>query len=431
MRNALLWAALFMAAPEFAAADVLKGHWEGAFARNGSIQIVALDFASDRAGTFDIPELGCFGEPLDSVSATDSSAVFGLLYGTFRMRLHPADRQMTGENRAWGPPVSLHVKRTPRIAAYDTMAIAATRAGATIRATLYLPRARGHVPAVVVAGGSIQTTRARWEYCSWGPVLADRGIAVVVYDRRGHGASTGDTTDTDLKTEAADVLALVERLRRNPAIDPQRVGVMGLSRGGWVASWAAASSPHVGFLALECGPAVSATEQEMQRVTHTPLEDSLTTQDIEHAATYTRLTLDAALGKRAWADVERASAEAKNARWKGLVQIPDRPSNLDWWRRNDYDQAAVLRRVHMPVYAAFGESDVLVPPAENLEPMRQALSQDGNRRVRIDLFPGVGHGLYAHGHLVGDEWKWPRAFWVWSAKAPGAFENLGDWILAL
>ena len=51
--------------------------------------------------------------------------------------------------------------------------------------------------------------------------------------------------------------------------------------------------------------------------------------------------------------------------------------------------------------------------------------------MRIDLFPKVGHGLYAYGHLVGDEWKWPRALWVWSAKATGAFENLGDWILAL
>jgi len=431
LRLALAGAALLLAAPAFATADVLQGHWEGAFARNGSIQTVALDFASDRAGTFDIPELGCYGEPLDSVSATDSSATFRLLYGTFRMRLHPADRQMTGENRDWGPPVSLHVKRTPRIAVYDTTAISVTRAGATIRATLYLPRARRRVPAVVVAGGSIQTTRARWEYRSWGPVLADRGIAVVVYDRRGHGASTGDTTDTDLKTEAQDVLALVERVRAQSAIDPERVGVMGLSRGGWVASWAAAHSPHVGFLALECGPAVSATEQEMERVTHAPLEDSLTTQDVERAAAYTRLTLDAALGKSAWADVERASAEARSARWKDLVQIPDRPSDLDWWRRNEYDQAAVLRRVRVPVYAAFGAKDVLVPPEENLEPMRRALTQGGNTRVRMDLFPNVGHGLYAYGRLEGDAWKWPRAFWVWSAKAPGAFESVGDWILAL
>jgi len=230
-------------------------------------------------------------------------------------------------------------------------------------------------------------------------VLADRGIAVVVYDRRGHGASSGDTTDTDLKDEALDVLALVERLRADPAIDPKHVGVMGLSRGGWVASWAAASSSHVAFLALECGPAVSATEQEMERVRHTPLADSLTTQDIERDAAYTRLTLDAELGKAAWADVERASRAARAARWKDIVQIPDRPSDLEWWRRNDYDQAAVLRHVRVPVYAAFGENDVLVPPEENLEPMRRALAHGGNTRVRIDLFPQVGHGLYAHGRL--------------------------------
>jgi hypothetical protein len=63
--------------------------------------------------------------------------------------------------------------------------------------------------------------------------------------------------------------------------------------------------------------------------------------------------------------------------------------------------------------------------------MRQALAEGGNGRVKIELVPGVGHGLYRYGRLTGHGWKWPSAYWVWSAKAPGVFENLGDWILAL
>src|SRR5262249_22738653 len=149
----------------------------------------------DLSGTFDIPTLGCYGVALENLSATDTSASFRLLYGTFHMLLHPADREMTGENRDWGPPVSLHLRRTARTGVYDTLAVAATREGATIRGTLYLPHARTRVPAVVVAGGSVQSTRGQWEYRSWGPVLAARGVAVLLYDRRGHGASSGDSVD--------------------------------------------------------------------------------------------------------------------------------------------------------------------------------------------------------------------------------------------
>src|SRR5262249_21635829 len=179
------------------------GHWEGAFSRQGSTQQVALDIGPGRAsgrdarelgGTFDIPELGLFGVGLDSLAVTDSTASFKLIYGTFHMQLHRADLQMTGENRDWGPPVTLHLRRAPRVSVMDTLSVGVQRAGANLRATLYLPRARQRVPAVIVAGGAVQTTRRMWEYRTWGNVLAARGIATLVYDRRGQGESTGDTT---------------------------------------------------------------------------------------------------------------------------------------------------------------------------------------------------------------------------------------------
>jgi hypothetical protein len=149
-------------------------------------------------GSFDIPELGLYGVALDSLAASDSLVSFKLLYGTFQMRLHPAVLQMTGENRAWGPPVSLHLRRTPQPARPETLAVVVQRAGAAIHGTLYLPSRRQPVPAIVVAGGSVQTTRRIWEYRGWGSTLAARGIATLVYDRRGQGESTGDTTDVDL-----------------------------------------------------------------------------------------------------------------------------------------------------------------------------------------------------------------------------------------
>lgn len=368
-----------------AGTSILRGHWEGAFSRQGSIQLIALDFSAGEeldtpwrrlAGTFDMPELGLFGVPLDSLAATDSTVAFKLLYGKFRMLMHPADLQMTGENRDWGPPVSLHLRRVSRPAMMETVGVTVRRAGATLQATLYLPRAKHRVPTVIVAGGSIQTTRDFWEYRSWGPVLAGRGIATLVYDRRGQGASGGDSSDVDLKTEAADVIAFLAHLRRRPDIDPNRIGLIGLSRGGWVASWAAASSRDVKFIVLECAPAVSVTEQEIQRIERTAVEDSVTSDDVANASRFTHLMIRAALDSLPWQEAERAARSACGTRWAKLVQIPDSRSDLDWWQRNEYDQAAVLRRIRVPVLALFGALDRPCPrtstPNRCVAPSRRA-----------------------------------------------------------
>ncbi len=418
--------------------DLLPGHWDGAFSRNGSIQLVAVDFRAappTPAGegllaTYDMPELGLFQEPARDVAVTDSSVTLHLIYGVFALRFDADDLQLTAENRAWGPPVSLHLHRAPKIPFYDTLAVAVPRAGAVIRGTLYLPRSRRPVPGVVVAGGSTQTTRSVWEYRGWGPVLARRGIATLVYDRRGRGASTGDTAEVDLRTEAADVLALVAHVKRWPGIDPRRVGLVGLSRGGWVASWAAARSAEVRFIALECAPAVSAMQQELQRVRHADSGDSLTATDFVEAEAFERMVMRAARDSVPWSEIQAATPRARVARWRDIVQIPDRPADLDWWRRNEYDQSEVLARIRVPVLALFGEADRLVPAAENAALMERELRAAGNSDVSVRTVPGAPHGLYRFGTLRGNRWEWPDAFWVWAAKAPGVFEQIGDWILA-
>jgi pimeloyl-ACP methyl ester carboxylesterase len=204
---------------------------------------------------------------------------------------------------------------------------------------------------------------------------------------------------------------------------------MGMSRGGWVATWAAANSNQVKFLVLQSAPAVSVTEQEIQRVEHIAVEDSVTAQDVTSAAQFTRLLMRAVRDSTVWEEALRAGQAGRGKRWSQLVEIPEHASDLAWWRRNDYDQAAVLRRVHVPVLALFGTADRIVPMDLNAAPMRQALSEGGNTRVDIRSIPNANHGLYQYGRLEAHRWDWPTGYWVWAAKAPGVFEMIGDWVL--
>lgn len=66
----------------------------------------------------------------------------------------------------------------------------------------------------------------------WQYALAQRGIAVFVYDKRGTGASGGEPS-SDFDVRAGDTIAALAEARRL-APDIRRAGVIGGSQGGWV-----------------------------------------------------------------------------------------------------------------------------------------------------------------------------------------------------
>ena len=72
-------------------------------------------------------------------------------------------------------------------------------------------------------------------------MLADHGYGVLLFDRRGEGESEGDPNLLGWQGER-DIHAAVRFLQRQPDVDPQRIGGIGLSVGGEMMIEAAAES---------------------------------------------------------------------------------------------------------------------------------------------------------------------------------------------
>src|SRR6185312_9486719 len=72
-------------------------------------------------------------------------------------------------------------------------------------------------------------------------MLARHGYGVLLFDRRGEGASDGDGNMFGWGGDR-DVLAAVEYLRSRPDVDPRRIGGIGLSVGGELMLQAAAET---------------------------------------------------------------------------------------------------------------------------------------------------------------------------------------------
>ncbi len=242
--------------------------------------------------------------------------------------------------------------------------------GVVLAGTLTLPReAQGRVPAVVTVSGSGPQDRD----CSadigggWRPfrqiaeTLAEQGIAVLRFDDRGVGASTGDHASSTELTVAADVNAALRFLRSRPEIDPTRLTVLGHSEGARVAMLVGADDSTLAGLVLLSGaadPRAAARAQALWIAEHGP-----------HAGTLRRDSLLAYLDRRM--NSLAATAKREVYRW-------------DAW--------ALARRIRVPVAILHGATDRQVP-AEQADSLAALFRRAGNPQVTMRVFPDLNHLL--------------------------------------
>ncbi len=127
--------------------------------------------------------------------------------------------------------------------------------------TLYLPAHGDHVPAVVVFWGAQAATREFAMYQQLATGLPAIGVAVLVFDRRGSGQSTGNAENQTFQELASDGIAALHTLQHTPRIDPKRVGFWGLSQGGWLSILAASQTSDAAFAIACSAPLVTPADQ--------------------------------------------------------------------------------------------------------------------------------------------------------------------------
>ena len=143
----------------------------------------------------------------------------------------------------------------------------------TLSGTLLIPATRGPHPAIVLAHGS--GVQDRNGYLANIRFLADHlarhGIAVLTYDKRGSGRSTGEWATASFADLAGDLVAGVRMLRTRPGIIAAQVGAGGSSQAGWVAAKAVTLLPDVAFVVLTSAGGSGYTVEE-QNLYNTEVE---------------------------------------------------------------------------------------------------------------------------------------------------------------
>ena len=321
--------------------------------------------------------------------------------------------------------------------------------GHTMAGTFTRPTDGGPFPAVVLISGSGPQDRDE-ALMGHRPflVLADhltrRGIAVLRYDDRGVGESTGTFATATTPDFASDALAAVAYLKTRDDVNPAAIGLAGHSEGGVVAPIAATRSDNVSYIVLMAGTGVNgerilyaqaalilraagATEEAIadNRARQERIFGVLKSEpDPEQAAREIEAIIRADLETASDEELAQAGV-TDSASAETVIAAQVQQVSTPWFRYFlTYDPAETLEQVTVPVLAINGEKDLQVPWEENLREIEAALQRGGNTRYEIRPFPDLNH-LFQHAE-TGAPSEYQAIEETWSVEV---MEVIADWIL--
>lgn len=404
--------------------DSAAGHWEGRIPLAEQNLNILLDLAgtgADLRGTVSILEsrLEAFQLPRVGVDAGELQfevppgwglAMFGGLglrpeeeVLAYRGRL--TTTEIVGELRLGKKTFPLVLRRGRAAVPYREEEVSFSNGDVRLAGTLLLPPTRGPYPVVVFTHGSGSATRDAHRYEA--DLLVRRGVACLLYDKRGAGQSTGASWEwASFDDLAGDAEQAVKYAATRSDIDQRRIGLFGLSQGAWLIEIVAARSRNVAFLVVVAGGGVSAWQQELYYRANRMRDESFDEQDVKIAVDFMRARFDAARTGLGW---DRIDAMIKGFQDNRVKWFPGLTGNQNtmatarlWWLLAfSFDPARYLKNITVPVFGILAEDDRVMPTPETIEGLKAGLVAARNGRLTITVIPGAYHSMMVRQDLDG------------------------------
>ena len=433
-----------------------EGVWQGALEGNGMrlrLQLhVSHDYRKQLVAALDSPDQGVSGLPAVKVSQKDASFHFEIpvVRGVYDGTLNAARTAINGSWTQNDGEQKLNFQRSDRLLELirpqtplkpypykeEEITFANATAKISLAGTLTLPSGHGPFPAAILLSGSGPNDRDE-SLAGHRPflVLADhltrKGVAVLRFDKRGIGKSSGDYANATMENFAGDAEAALAYLKTRKEVDAKKIGLIGHSEGGMIAPSIAAHSGDVAWIVLLAGPGLSGEDtlllQSELILKAAGLDDAhiATARDFnKQAYALVRQEKDPVALQSKLNDLVKASAMSASLPPEALesqVQLMATP----WFHFYlDYDPLPALKKTVCPVLALNGEKDLQVAPKENLAKILKALQDSGNQDFQTIQLPGLNHLLqHAPAGLPNEYGE------ILETMALEALNAISDWVL--
>src|SRR5690606_11404414 len=155
-------------------------------------------------------------------------------------------------------------------------------------------------PAVIlISGGGPQNRDYEFEghkpFLVISDYLTKNGIAVLRYDDRGFGKSTGDFKSAITSDFATDVTSAIDYLNTRCEINKNKIGLIGHSEGGIVAPMVAVTNDNVSFIVLLAGPGIKMSKVILKQSELIPRASGVSETEIQKSVANTETLIQMVL----------------------------------------------------------------------------------------------------------------------------------------
>ncbi len=424
-RSALALAVLLAVQP-VAQAGVVKdhqGHWLGVMKiPNGPTLKIGAELFTKVDGTPGAlsvsPDQGAYDMHVQGITETGDSALLDLSFAKlkltwdkdhFNCELQQGPGvfpfQMT-QVKAFPTPPRPQTPAAPFPYKEHALAIAST-GGIVLGATLSVPTGVANPNVVVLVNGSGDSTRdenilGHQLFAVLADHLARNGVAVLRYDKRGVGRSSGDYAQHTGAQLIDDLNAVAKMLKGRKGFS--RVGLVGHSEGAGIAAAVAARDPKsVDFVVSMAGIGLSGLDTIVLQDRVEATDHGANPAETERIMLYVRQFYDITIAQ--------ADAGARVAALKDMLAslTPEDRALVAKYKMNigslslaEAEKPAMRallmsdpqkdwRMVRAPVLVLNGSLDHQVTADENLAGIMAALKAGANKHAQSELLPSLNH----------------------------------------
>jgi pimeloyl-ACP methyl ester carboxylesterase len=460
-------------------AQNITGTWQGNLNIQGNPLPIVFHIAKDGSNkliaSFDSPSQHAFNLPCSEVIIKDDSIILkmAVLNGKYAGLLSKDKKEIAG---LWyqGPgSLPLLVNKTSETASvkeqkrpqtpkppfpYHSEDVEYSNADKSIRfgATLTYPEMDStspnaktpSYPAIILITGSGQQDRdetlfGHKPFAVIADYLTKQGFAVLRIDDRGIGKTTGVFDTSTTRDFAIDVEAAIDFLEKQPLVNKEKIGLIGHSEGGMIATMVADERKEIKFIVLLAGPGIpiiDLMQQQIEAVTvsegklpeeakangylmHTVWEEVNKNEDSATTVKNVRAKIDV------WA---KTLDTATLAKMKGMntaiinSQISQAIVALrsKWYKYFiSFNPQPYLQKLDCKVLAMNGSKDVQVIATSNLAGIKSSLQKSGSPKYDTIEIPGLNHLFQTCIRCSPSEYNDLE-----ESFSPKALEIMGSWL---
>jgi alpha/beta superfamily hydrolase len=414
---------------QISSSQEITGTWNGILKVQGmQLRLVFKVTKSENgySSTIDSPDQGAKNIPVTNTTFENSKIKFEVTNAKIEYNGELSDTKIIGTFKQGSQEFPMNLSKNPlekeilkrpqeptKPYSYysEDVTFQNTKANISLSGTLTLPKKNGFFPSVILITGSGPQNRneellGHKPFLVISDYLTKKGIAVLRYDDRGIGDSKGNFKTATTVDFATDVESAINYLQTRKEINKNKIGLVGHSEGGLIASIVASKSKDISFIVLLAGTGIQGDKllllqqkliSRAKGISETDIKKSNQTnvklfeiviQSNDNQKFKTDLTKHIKETLKSDTSIEIPNGLTKEE----FISIQVNQISNPWIQYFiKFNPATVLEKVKCPVLAVNGEKDLQVPSNENLTAIKNALKIGGNENVTIKEFPRLNH----------------------------------------